>query len=181
MALKIVTSHLCNINELPNIKETTKTIWEEEGITDQDHELAQELGIEDPIIDDFDTMVEKQENKTDEFNKDLNDFAEEQERAYSDCPPAECEVLNTNETREEIEVRVVKKWFNKQQTKWALGSIDGQKNVYIPKSLAKRVSVGELVRMNLMYHPQNPCGCRRATTSRRNLYRKETPPRTTDR
>ena len=87
------------------------------------------------------------------FN-DFDTFKEEEYRTYSDYAFAKCEVIDTKITQEGIEVRVVKKWYNGHNAKWALGSIDGAKEVYIPRSLANRVTVGELVRMNMIYCPQ---------------------------
>jgi len=130
--------------------------WKTQIIDEVDHELAREIGLEDPIIDDYDTMVNNQEDLCDEFFDEYDNFKLEEERTYADFGYITAEVLDTNKVQENIEVRIIKKWHdNSNRTKWALGSIDGNKNVYISKSLANKVTVGELVRMNLVYKPSN--------------------------
>jgi hypothetical protein len=130
--------------------------WKTQIIDEADHELAREVGIQNPIIDDYDTMVNNQEDLRDEFFDEYDNFKLEEERTYADFGYITAEVLDTNKVQENIEVRIIKKWHdNFNRTKWALGSIDGNKNVYISKSLANKVTVGELVRMNLVYKPSN--------------------------
>jgi len=155
MTLKIIQSKIINCQDKGNADEGNKSIWEDEGINEQDHELARELGIENPIIDDFDTMVNDQEDINDEFFDDLKSFKEEEDRTYNDFGYVNCEVIDREKTQEGVEVRVIKKWYDGHNAKWALGSIDGAKEVYIPRSLAKRVTVGEIVRMDLIFSPQN--------------------------
>ena len=130
--------------------------WNTHIIDEQDRELAREVGIQNPIIDDYDTMVNNQEDIRDQFFDEYDNFKLEEERTYADFGYLTPEVLDTNKVQENVEVRIIKKWYdNSNRTKWALGSIDGNKSVYISKSLAKKVTIGELVRMNLVYKPSN--------------------------
>ena len=130
--------------------------WKTQIIDEQDQELAREVGIQNPIIDDYDTMVNNQEDIQDEFFDEYDNFKLEEERTYADFGYITAEVLDTTKVQENVEVRIIKKWYdNSNITKWALGSIDGNKNVYISKSLAKKVTIGELVRMDLVYKLSN--------------------------
>ena len=139
-----------------HLRQESDDHWKTQIIDEADHELAREVGIQNPIIDDYDTMINNQEDILEGFFDDYDDFKMEEERTYTDFGYATSEVLDTNKIQEEIEVRIIKKWYdNNNTTKWALGSIEGVKSVYIPKSLAKKVTVGEIVRMNLVYKPSN--------------------------
>ena len=122
--------------------------WFKEGIVEEDQVLAKELGILDNSedIDDFDKMIMEEE----EFNDERQEFYDELERLEAGYV-ASCEYIIPNHKYENIDVRVIKKFPN-----WALGSIDGNKCVYIPKSLINKVSYGELVSMTLAYTGLNP-------------------------
>ena len=122
--------------------------WFKEGIVEEDYVLAKELGILDnpEDIDDFDKMIMEEEA----FNDEHQEFYDELERLNTGYV-ATCEYIIPNHKYENIDVRVIKKFPN-----WALGSIDGNKCVYIPKSLINKVSYGELVSMTLVYTGLNP-------------------------
>ena len=122
--------------------------WFKEGIVEEDYVLAKELGILDNPEDlsDFDKMIMEEE----EFNDERQEFYDELERLEAGYV-ASCEYILPNHKYENIDVRVIKKFPN-----WALGSIDGNKCVYIPKSLINKVSYGELVSMTLAYTGLNP-------------------------
>jgi len=113
--------------------------WFREGIVEEDYVLAKEL-------DDFDKMIMEEEA----FNDEHQAFEDELERLNTGYV-ATCECIISNHKYENIDVRVIKKFPN-----WALGSIDGNKCVYIPKSLINKVSYGELVSMTLAYTGLNP-------------------------
>ena len=122
--------------------------WFKEGIVEEDYVLAKELGILDNPgdIDDFDKMIMEEEA----FNDEHQAFEDELERLNTGYV-ATCECIIPNHKYENIDVRVIKKFPN-----WALGSIDGNKCVYIPKSLINKVSYGELVSTTLVYTGLNP-------------------------
>jgi len=122
--------------------------WFKEGIVEEDYVLAKELGILDNPEDlsDFDKMIMEEE----EYNDERQAFEDEFERLEAGYV-ASCEYILPNHKYENIDVRVIKKFSN-----WALGSIDGNKCVYIPKSLINKVSYGELVSMTLLYTGLSP-------------------------
>jgi len=122
--------------------------WFKEGLVEEDYVLAKELGILDNPEDlsDFDKMIMEEE----EYNDERQAFEDEFERLEAGYV-ASCEYILPNHKYENIDVRVIKKFSN-----WALGSIDGNKCVYIPKSLINKVSYGELVSMTLLYTGLSP-------------------------
>ena len=122
--------------------------WFKEGIVEEDYVLAKELGILDNPEDlsDFDKMIMEEE----EFNDERQAFYDELEHLEAGYVSS-CEYIIQNHTYENIDVRVIKKFPN-----WALGSIDGNKCVYIPKSLINKVSYGELIEMTLVYTGLSP-------------------------
>jgi hypothetical protein len=146
MALMITTMPMISGDIESGIMEMNP--WFKEGITDDDYVLAKELGILDnpKDLDDFDKMICEEE----EFNDERQAFEDELDRLDAGYI-ATCECMIPNHTYENIDVRVIKKFSN-----WALGSIDGNKCVYIPKSLINKVSYGELVSMTLVYTGLNP-------------------------
>ena len=121
--------------------------WFKNGIDESDIVLGKALGlIEDPDdIEPFDKMVEKEE----EYLEDLNDFLDEMKRlepnyyVKAECTKPKGEYKN-------IPVRIVKVFPN-----WALGSIDGNKCVYIPNTLLSMVSTGAIYNMTLIHTPFN--------------------------
>ena len=122
--------------------------WFLEGLNTQDYILAKELGIiDDPNdLDDFDKMIEFEE----EFNDEHQSFEDEKHFLEGEYY-TKCEFIEKNKTYENIEVRIVKKWNT-----WALGSIDGNKCVYIPNSLSRNVSIGELSSMSIVFTGLKP-------------------------
>lgn len=117
--------------------------WFKNGIEESDIVLAKYLGmVEDPEdIKPFDKMIEAEE----EYLEDLNDFLDELERLDPDyLTYAEC--IDTKEFYENISVRIVKKFDN-----WALGSIEGEKCVYIPYTIMDDVTTGAIYNMTLIY------------------------------
>ena len=67
MALSIITTrglsaHCC---------EQITTPWETQGITEEDLELAQELGLLNQKINDFESMIEDEENANEGFENDF--------------------------------------------------------------------------------------------------------------
>lgn len=119
--------------------------WFLNGIEESDIILGKELGlIEDPKdIEPFEEMIEREE----EYLEDLNDFLDEMERLDPNyCVKAEC--IDTKEFYENIGVRIVKKFNN-----WALGSIEGNKCVYVPNTLMNKVTNGAIYNMTLIYTP----------------------------
>lgn len=104
-------------------------IWNKKGITKEDYELGEELGLINPtnpeeLKDDiyFNEMIDKQE----EFMEDFNNFIDENDFIYSGST-RNCEVVFLNQVIESVEVRI-----ESIGDKFALGSIDGKKEVYIP-------------------------------------------------
>ena len=117
--------------------------WFKNGIEESDIILGKELGlIEDPKdIEPFEEMIEVEE----EYLEDLNDFLDELERLDPDyLTYAEC--IDKKEFYEHIGVRIVKKFDN-----WALGSIEGEKCVYVPHTLLDDVTTGAIYNMTLIY------------------------------
>jgi len=146
MALQISTVPMFMGDIESGLKEENP--WFKNGITDDDYILAKKLGIIDNFedLDDFDKMICEEE----EFNDERQAFDDEKEY-FEAGYVASCEYIIPNHKYENIDVRVIKKFPN-----WALGSIDGNKCVYIPKSLINKVSYGELVSMTLVYTVLNP-------------------------
>ena len=90
-------------------------------------------------------MVENEE----EYLEDLNDFLDEMERLEPNYyVKAECTKPKGN--YKNIPVRIVKVFPN-----WALGSIDGNKCVYVPSTLLSMVSTGAIYNMTLIHTPFN--------------------------
>lgn len=121
--------------------------WFKNGIDESDIVLGKTLGlIEDPNdIEPFDKMVENEE----EYLEDLNDFLDEMERLEPNYyAKAECTKPKGN--YKNIPVRIVKVFPN-----WALGSIDGNKCVYVPSTLLSMVSTGAIYSMTLIHTPFN--------------------------
>ena len=121
--------------------------WFKNGIDESDIVLGKALGlIEDPSdIEPFEEMIENEE----EYLEDLNDFLDELERlepnhyVKAECTKPKGEYKN-------IPVRIVKVFSN-----WALGSIDGNKCVYVPHTLMSMVSTGAIYNMTLIHTPFN--------------------------
>ena len=145
MALKIFTSSVAGDVEMGF---TEQNPWFAEGITLDDYILAKECGLlsNDVIENDFDKMIEEEE----EFNEERQKFEDEKER-FDAGFVAYGEYIISKEIYDNIDVRVIKKWPN-----WSLGSIDGNKCVYIPKSLCKDITIGELANMSLVYTGLSP-------------------------
>lgn len=121
--------------------------WFKNGIDESDIIVGKALGLlEDPSdIEPFEEMVENEE----EYLEDLNDFLDEMERLEPNYyTKAEC--TTPNGEYKNIPVRIVKIYPN-----WALGSIDGNKCVYIPNSLMSSVSTGAIYNMTLIHTPFN--------------------------
>jgi len=116
--------------------------YEMTGITDEDIKLAQEVGLLDPV-DDFEIMIDKEQ----EFINEGEKFIDELE--ISENPQwFEIEGIYTkyNYIYYNIPVRI-----NTIKDRYAFGSIDGEDNVYIPKSLIHNISLNELASINLIY------------------------------
>ena len=163
-----------------------QTCWELSGFDESDYELAEHLGIVDPVHSpdlqdeiEFYDMMEKQE----EFFEDKDQFLDELEFAKKEMY-RECEVIQSGKVYEMIPVRICI-----MTPKYAIGSIYGEANVYIPinvirgsQNLSNAVtqsktirphaftnklnsnvrvtygtrSIGELCLMNLIYSPRKP-------------------------
>ena len=121
--------------------------WFKNGIDESDIVLGKALGLleDSKDIEPFEEMVEHEE----EFLEDLNDFLDEMERLESNhYVKAEC--TKPNGEYKNIPVRIVKVFPN-----WALGSIDGNKCVYVPSTLLSMVSTGAIYNMTLIHTPFN--------------------------
>ena len=161
MALSIITTrglsaHCC---------EQITTPWETQGITEEDLELAQGLGLLNQKINDFDTdfesMIEKEEFKNDEFNNEFEEFNQEVDRGIygNSMFPGLDECINPSLVYRNIPVRVNKIWKTQTNgTKFAIGTIQTEsnqgtllKNTYFPRSMASKVTTGEMARVDLVY------------------------------
>jgi len=121
--------------------------WFKNGIDESDIILGKALGLleDSKDIEPFEEMVENEE----EFLEDLNDFLDEMERLEPNYyVKAEC--TKPKGDYKNIPVRIVKVFPN-----WALGSIDGNKCVYVPNSLMSNVSTGAIYNMTLIHTPFN--------------------------
>ncbi len=121
--------------------------WFKNGIDESDIILGKKLGLlEDPDdIEPFEEMIENEE----EYLEDLNDFLDEMERLEPNhYVKAEC--TKPNGEYKNIPVRIVKVFPN-----WVLGSIDGNKCVYVPHTLMSMVSTGAIYNMTLIHTPFN--------------------------
>ena len=120
--------------------------WEENGLSEQDYILGEELGLiaqRNQVGDDYEEMIGFEE----EFQEEIEEFVNELERAESD-QLFEREVIFKDHVYENIDVRLVYKGKT-----FGIGSIDGVKNVFVPKSLMNNISTGEIAKMNLIYKP----------------------------
>ena len=120
--------------------------WEKNGVSEQDYILGEELGLiaqRNQVGDDYEEMIGFEE----EFQEEIEEFVNELERAESD-QLFEREVIFKDHVYENIDVRLVFKNEN-----FGIGSIDGVKNVFVPKSLMNNISTGEIAKMNLIYKP----------------------------
>ena len=90
-----------------------KSIWEIEGITDDDYEMARYVGLSDPIVYDFDTMVEEEDENENIFNEDMDNFIEEIENAFEKGSYfySKEEVIDSNKVYT-VKIKVNKIWFN---------------------------------------------------------------------
>ena len=136
MTLSLITNHnITNIDDIIHLK----------GITNEDIELAQELGLIDSTKDDFELMIDSEEqyllDQEEEYNKSVDELEISHHSGLF-----ECETIYNNYIYNNIPVRV-----NIKKNNYGFGSIDGINNVYIPKSLLNRVSVNELVSADLIY------------------------------
>lgn len=121
--------------------------WFKNGIDESDIVLGKALGLlEDPNdIEPFEEMIEDEE----EYLDDIYDFLDEMERLEPNYyVKAEC--TKPNGEYKNIPVRIVKVFPN-----WGLGSIDGNKCVYVPNSLMSMVSTGSIYNMTLIHTPFN--------------------------
>ena len=160
MALSIITTrglsaHCC---------EQITTPWGTQGITEEDLELAQELGLLNSNIedyDDFDSMIEHEEIMNEEFDNDLEEFNQEVDRGIygNSMFPGPDECINPSLVYRNIPVRVNKIWKTQtNDTKFAIGTIQTEsnqgtllKNTYFPRSMASKVTTGEMARVDLVY------------------------------
>lgn len=129
-----------------NIEEGEENPWLKEGITQDDIEIAEHLGILTPKdVSDFDHMIEKE----DKFREDGDDFFDENDNRGI---LHECEFINPNKVYENVQVRITIVKDN-----FAIGSIDGDSNVYISKSLivTNNLTIGSIHMMDLVYKPNN--------------------------
>ena len=115
MTLSLITNHnITNIDDIIHLK----------GITNEDIELAQEVGLLNQT-DDFENMITKEE----EYFEDLDQFIYELEDLSQNSHWFECEGIYTNNyVYKDVPVRV-----NIKKPNYAFGGIDGVNNVYIPK------------------------------------------------
>ena len=118
-----------------------KSPWEEKGIDDNDVELSHACGLFEEDNDEFEKMMEEQE----EFIQDGLDILDELELCI-DQRPRQIEYKLPNKIYRNIFVRVIS--FVNQI---GYGTIDGMPCVYIPSKFYKDVSLYELYRMNLTY------------------------------
>ena len=157
MALSIITTrglsaHCC---------EQITTPWETQGITEEDLELAQELGLLNQKINNFESMIEHEEIMNEEFDNDLEEFNQEVDRGIygNSMFPGPDECINPNQVYHNIPVRVNKIWKTQtNDTKFAIGTIQTEsnqgtllKNTYFPRSMASKVTTGEMARVDLVY------------------------------
>ena len=137
MTLSLIT----NINN--NINNDIASFYK--GITNEDIELAQELGLINSTKDDFELMIDHEEeyllDQVEEYNKSLNELEISHHSGLF-----ECETIYNNNIYYNIPIRV-----NIKKNHYGFGSIDGINNVYIQKSLLDKVSVNELVSANIIY------------------------------
>ena len=120
--------------------------WEKDGVSEQDYILGEELGLiaqRNQVGNEYEKMIENEE----EFQEEIEEFVNELERAESD-QLFEREVIFKDHVYENIDVRLVYKGKT-----FGIGSIDGVKNVFVPKSLMNNISTGEIAKMNLIYKP----------------------------
>jgi len=130
--------------------ESIPTPWHTEGINNEDYELAQTCGIIDPTDNDILNSEVEYNNMIDhniDIDNEYSKFVKEFEHAWDGASYA-CEYPNFKETFQNIDVRVIMKKEN-----FAIGTIDGDNSVYIPAGLMNMLTIGELVKMNLVYHP----------------------------
>tara|TARA_B100000902_G_C27173182_1_gene844916 strand:+ start:112 stop:894 length:783 start_codon:yes stop_codon:yes gene_type:complete len=120
-----------------------KSPWEEKGVSEDDFEMAKEIGLlEDEVInDEFDSMIEEQE---DILQEGLN-FLDEIELWYDKRPRA-IEVLQNNKVYKNIEIRLVSIVNGN-----GFGTIDGYPTVFIPIKFCQDLTLYEIYRMDVKY------------------------------
>ena len=157
MALSIMTTRGLSAHGCEKIT----TPWEIHGITKEDLELAGELGLLNKIDHYFESMVYHEEDANEEFQKEFEEFDQELDRSIygNSMFPGENECINPNLVYRNITVRVNKIWKSeKGETKFAIGTIQTEsnggkllKNTYFPSWAAKKVTIGEMVKVDLVY------------------------------
>lgn len=111
------------------------------GITEEDLILARETGLLNEI-DEFEEMIDKIDDFYDEQDIFIQELEDSQNQNFSIAEG----IFKKNYIYKEIPVRVT----NIKQN-YAFGSIYGIDCVYIPKSLISKISLYQLVSMNLVY------------------------------
>ena len=157
MSLSIMTTRGLSAHGCEKIT----TPWEIHGITKEDLELAGELGLLNKIDHYFESMVYHEEDANEEFQKEFEEFDQELDRSIygNSMFPGENECINPNLVYRNITVRVNKIWKSeKGETKFAIGTIQTEsnggkllKNTYFPSWAAKKVTIGEMVKVDLVY------------------------------
>ena len=157
MALSIMTTRGLSAHGCEKIT----TPWETQGITKEDLELAGELGLLNKVDHYFESMVDREENANEEFQKDFEEFDQEQDRSIygNSMFPGSDECINPNLVYRNITVRVNRIWKSeKGESKFAIGTIQTEsnggnllKNTYFPSWAAKKVTIGEMVKVDLVY------------------------------
>jgi len=122
-----------------------KSPWEEKGVSDEDFEMAKEIGLvdnpDDIVNDEFTKMMEEQED----ILREGLDFLDEIDLWY-DKRPRQVEYLKQGKIYKNIEVRVVS-FVNDN----GFGTVDGYPKVFIPEKFYKFISLNEIFRMDLRY------------------------------
>tara|TARA_B100001094_G_C18186574_1_gene804173 strand:+ start:2792 stop:3604 length:813 start_codon:yes stop_codon:yes gene_type:complete len=115
------------------------------GITEEDMILARETGLLNPE-DDFEKMIDN----IDDFYNEQDKFIDELEKSQNQNWFVIEGIFTKNYIYKEVPVRVTSIKKN-----CGFGSIYGIDEVYIPKSLLSKVSLQQLVSMDLIYKKQN--------------------------
>ena len=127
------------------------TIWHNKGIDDNDIEIANELGLLTPryhkSLEEY-ILIDNYLNEIEDIENEFNIFMDDIKLLYGYVDNRE--FIEDNKIYKYIDVRIVRKNNN-----FSIGSIDGVSNVYIPKSISKKCSIGELIKMDLVHMPKN--------------------------
>lgn len=123
--------------------------WNNKGINEDDIEMAYEVGLLTPKYDKSlinNVLINKYLDELEDIENEFINFIDDEKLLYGYIDDKE--LIYEGKIYKYIDVRIVRK-----NNEFSIGSIDGISNVYIPKNISKNCSIGELIKMDIIYKP----------------------------